>query len=92
MSATYTHTETQDLLIRNHGTVILLDGIKHTLSVSTYWAIYPYAHEVITAHAEPKDKRSEYYRRTREELGDDWSTDLLDSDVTVLADVLAQLS
>ena len=77
--------------LEHDGKVIVLDGIKHVLRVQTYHAIFPYEHDVITVHAEVKDKRSKYYQTLRHEFHDDWSTDILDSDVTIQAHILSQL-
>ena len=73
------------------GARVLIDGRAHKLRVNTYVARYPVEQRVMTVHAEPVNKRSKHYREVRAALGDDWSTDVLDSDCTVQAEVWAQL-
>lgn len=73
------------------GRIVKLDGINHRIRVSRYNAIYPYPRIVTTVSAEPCDRRTRYYRDIRAELGDDWSTDILESDVSIQSEVLAQL-
>jgi len=77
--------------LKHDGKTVKIDGILHVLKVSTYKAIFPSAHQVITVHAEVKDKSTKYYQDIRAELHDDWSTDILDSDVEIQAHVLQQL-
>jgi hypothetical protein len=91
MSRPYTHHEHDELLLANNGRTITLDGIKHVLRVSVHHAIYPYAHDVLSVYAEPKDKTTEYYHKTKRELGNDWRIDLDDSDPEVMGEVLSQL-
>ncbi|MHA2135988.1 MAG: hypothetical protein ACW99J_19180 [Candidatus Thorarchaeota archaeon] len=78
---------------RHDGKLVTLDGLCCKIRVSSYMARYPVEQRVISVHAEPTRaaKRSEAYRRVRRELRDDWSTDILDSDITVQAKILAQL-
>lgn len=73
------------------GRVVKLDGINHVLRCNRYKAIYPYERIVTTVHAEPQNRTTRYYRDIRRELGDDWSTDILQSDVTIQCEVMAQL-
>ena len=73
------------------GKVVTLDGIKHVLRVESYRAIYPYVRDVLKVWATPVNRRSRYYQDVRARLGDDWSTDVLESDVCVIADVISQL-
>jgi hypothetical protein len=76
-----------------HGRTIILNGIERVVRFSAYEAIYPYRHTVRNLHAEPtaKGKRTEAYQSEKHILGDDWFTDLAESDPTVLADVAARL-
>mgnify|MGYP001074389770 CR=1 FL=1 len=73
------------------GRKVVLNGVAHKIRVSTYRAIYPYEHVAITVHADPVDKRTKYYRDTKRELGDDWSTDVLGSDIELQVNILLQL-
>lgn len=73
-----------------NGKTVKIDGIKHVLEVSTHRAIYPYREDVISVYAEPINKNSEYYLKTKRELGDDWSTDVLDSGDELYIEVAQQ--
>ena len=83
-------TDIKEFWLNANGKEVLINGIKHILRVSVYRAIYPYEHQVLTVHAEPKNKNTEYYQATKKELGDDWSTDVLGS-FEIECDVMAQL-
>jgi hypothetical protein len=61
------------------GREVTIDGRKHVLRVATYEAIFPIRERVVTVYADPVDKDSEWYCAIRADLGDDWSTDVLDS-------------
>ena len=65
-------------------------AVAHRLRVRTYEAIYPTRAQVIDVHAEPVNKAGRDYRQVRDILGDDWSTDVLDSSVELAAEVLRQ--
>lgn len=77
--------------IEHNGKVVTMDGIKYELCCYTFEQRYPYKAEMISVSAVCVNKRSKFYRDRKEQLGDDWSIDVLDSDVTVQADVLSQL-
>ncbi len=74
------------------GRVVLIDGINHKIRVNRYNAIYPYPRIVTTVDAEPCNRNTKYYRDIRRQLGDDWSTDILQSDPSLQCDVLLQLT
>jgi len=76
---------------QHNNKTVTIDGIQHVIKVSTYMARYPTAQEMISVFAEPKNKSTKFYQETRQRLGDDWSTDILDSDITLQAEVLTQL-
>jgi len=78
--------------LEHDGKVVRINNIKHVLRVSCYEAIYPYPHQVITVHADPKDKSTKYYQNQKVELGDDWSVDVLESNPVLQADILRQLN
>ena len=80
-----------DQWLEHDGKIVLLDGIKHRLRVFTWNAIYPYPHRSISVQAEPVNRDTAYYREIKADLGDHWSTDVLDSDAAVTAAILAQL-
>jgi len=77
--------------LEHNGKTVKIDNINHILRVDHYKAIYPYPHWVITVHAEVKDKSTKYYQDQKRELGDNWSTDVLESDISLQADILRQL-
>jgi len=75
----------------HHGKVVTLEGVRCRIHVDTYTARYPYVQEVISVSARPLSKISTRYREIRRQLGDDWATDVLDSDIEVQCDILQQL-
>ena len=76
--------------LEHDGKVVYIDQLAYNIKVRTYTARYPYEQQMITVDAEPKNKQSKYYREIKQHLGDDWSTDVLDSDPDVYANVLLQ--
>lgn len=76
--------------IDHHGKVITLDGIKCRLQCETYHQFYPYFEHVISVYAEPLNKKSKFYQKIKQLLGDDWSTDILNLDIEVQNDVWNQ--
>ena len=77
--------------LEHNGKVVVLDNLKYRLEVSTYKAIYPYEHQVISVHAVPVSKNSKHYQEVRRVLKDDWSTDVLESSVETQTEILSQL-
>ena len=85
-----------DLRGREHwvganGKIITIEGKKYKIKVSSYKAIYPYERMVISVYAEMMDKADPEYLDTKLILGDDWSTDVLDSGDDFYAAVYLQL-
>lgn len=76
---------------KHDGKRVTINGLAHTIKVTTGNAVYPYKHRYIRVEAVPCSKSSKHYREVRSELGDDWSTDLLASDIDLRVDVLRQL-
>lgn len=74
-----------------NGKEVLLDGLAYRLKVTTFMAVYPYRREVISVMAEPVNKNSRHYLEVKRDLGDDWSTDVLDSDASLIVDVARQI-
>jgi hypothetical protein len=76
------------------GRKVTLDGIKRVIRVRSYRARYPYERIVVNVDAVPTKAamRSEAYRAVRRDLGDDWFTDILQSDPSVQEEILRQLS
>lgn len=77
--------------LEHDGKRVKLNGITHVIKVDVYQAIYPHPHETMIVHAEVVNKKSKYYQDRKAEYGDDWSTDVLSSDVMVQAEILHQL-
>lgn len=76
-----------------HGRRVVVDGLPCVLNVSVYIQKYPYIDKVISVYACPtkQSRQTVQYKLTRQHLGDDWSTDVLESDVELQADILSQL-
>ena len=70
---------------------VLIDGLAHCLQTSTYRASFPYERDVITVYAEPINKCTKHYLKVRRELGDDWSTDVLESGIELQVAIKQQL-
>jgi hypothetical protein len=75
----------------HHGKIVKIHGVKHRLNIIEYETHYPSQTRVISVHAEPIDYKTAYYLNTKHELGDDWSVDVLDSDVMLQAKILRQV-
>jgi|CXWL01.1.fsa_nt_gi hypothetical protein len=78
------------------GTVITTedeDGIECALRARTYQAVYPYGHYRLSLDLVPtaRGRRTEAYQKIRQELRDDWSTDLTESDPERVAAILERL-
>ena len=70
---------------RHNGKTVMLNGIAYKIQYSEYNAIYPYKHVAVSIYLDPINKRSEYYLKTKRELGDDWSMDAKDiSDIALM--------
>ena len=84
----------RDVWERHNGAIVVVGGLRCRLRVESYEAIYPYVHTVFKVSAVPTGsaRRTATYQRTRAELGDDWDTDVLESDYSVEAEILAQLT
>lgn len=76
---------------QHDGKEVVVDGLRCRLRCEVFRQRYPYPDEVISVHAVPLSTRSKLYRAIRHQLGDDWSTDVLDSDIDLQVDVLEQL-
>jgi hypothetical protein len=76
--------------LEHNGKGVVIDGLRYTIRVSVHHAIYPVQADMISVHAEPMSKQTDYYLKVKHQLGDDWSTDVLESDCTLTADLLTQ--
>jgi hypothetical protein len=75
----------------HHGAVVTIDGHKHRLAVTSYEAIYPYAHTVLNVSAECLEQDTAYYQDIKTVLGDNWSTDILHGSAELTTSVMQQL-
>lgn len=78
--------------LEHDGRVVKIDGLNYRLRVRTFQAIYPSPENKITVYATPVNKNSKYYQEVKRQLGDDWSTDVLDSSLELQADILNQIA
>ena len=74
------------------GRVVKIEGYNHRIKVRVQNGIYPYPRKLIDVSAVPMNKNSNWYQETKKLLGDDWSTDVLDSDIDLQCSILEQLS
>lgn len=79
----------KEFLELNKATV-KIDGILHRLEVVTSVIKYPYKARVISVNARPINKDTKYYLDIKEQLGDDWSVDVLNNP-ELAANVLSQV-
>lgn len=73
------------------GRRVTIDGLAYVLRCREYTARYPRVERVIDVSAEAVSKSSAHYRSERNKLGDDWSIDVLASDVELQTAILTQL-
>lgn len=78
---------------KHNGRILRIEGLSWKLRVVTYRAIYPYERMVTTVSLDPTPatKRSNHYKQIKRDLGDDWSTDVLSSDVAFQVELIQQL-
>lgn len=78
---------------RFNGRIVEVDGIECVVRTDVYVQRYPYESKVIDVRAEPtgKAKETAFYKGMKAKLRDDWSTDVLSSDIDFQADLLRQL-
>lgn len=69
--------------LKYDGLKIRVDGKLWKVRASTHEAIYPYRHTSLHVEASIVDRNDPEYVETRRKLGDDWSTDVLESDSLV---------
>jgi len=74
-----------------NGRHVKIDGHAYKLRVNVDNAVYPYPQKVIRVYADPINKNAAWYQKIKRELGDDWSTDVLESDVELTCSVASQL-
>jgi hypothetical protein len=71
------------------GMSVFIDGRKYRLEVRSCFSRFR-GYEVFSVYAKPVNQDATYYRDIKRELGDDWATDVLESDVELEADILRQ--
>lgn len=76
-----------------NGRTVRLDDMDCVIRVRVYDGYYPIKCRMIDVSAEPtgEAKRSAFYKGMKSRLGDDWSTDVLSSDIDVQVNILQQL-
>lgn len=84
------HAEFYQEWLEHDGKAVWIDKHKYLLRVSTFDAIYPYPYKGISVYAEPINKNAGWYREIKRKLQDDWSTNVLESDPVLQADILEQ--
>jgi len=87
---------TQDLSrkefwLEANGKVVKIQGKEYKIKVSSWQAIYPYKRHVISVDAEMVNHDDPEYIEIRQKLGDDWSTDVLESGDDFYSAVYSQL-
>jgi len=73
-----------------NGKIVEVEGKKYKVKVSSWFATYPYKRYIISVNADPINKRDPEYLKIKQDLGDDWSTDVLESGEDFYAAVYLQ--
>lgn len=75
------------------GKAVKIDGLNCKIRVSSYWGKYPCKRLIINVDAVPTPEamKTEFYRNRRAELGDDWFTDILNSEPEFQEKIFMQL-
>lgn len=60
--------------------IVTVDGLEYVLQCSLHNAIYPYPRTVLSVYADPLDKNSPEYIKSRDWLHGHWSVDVLNSE------------
>jgi len=81
----------KEFWLEANGKVVEVQGKKYKIKVSSWQAIYPYKRYVISVDAEMVNKNDPEYIEIRQKLGDDWSTNVLESGEDFYAAVYLQL-
>lgn len=84
-------TPYQEQWLAHNGAEVWLHGYRHTIKVRTHEAISPYRHTAFYVDAVPVNRETRYYQDTRQQLGDDWSVDVLGSGEDVTVPIMVQL-
>ena len=76
--------------LEHDGTVVTIDGLKWIVRADSYRAKYPVERVIVSAFLKPTSgtKRSNYYKRIKADLRDDWGTDLISSEPEFSCEVL----
>jgi len=80
----------KEFWLEANGKIVKVQGKKYKIKVSFWQAIYPYKRYVISVDAEMINKDDPEYVKIRQDLGDDWSTDVLESGEDFYAAVYTQ--
>ena len=75
----------------HNGKTVKVDGKAYKINVRGYEVIYPYKHTTLYVDAELVNKKCREYVETKAKLGDDWSTDVLQSDPEFQGKIMIQL-
>lgn len=77
---TIVHQEIYGEWIPFDGREVTVRGRRYRLRVRQFRQRYPYEADMLQVYADPLDRDAEYYD-TRRQLGDDWSVDVIGSDL-----------
>ena len=76
---------------KHNGKTVKIDGVAYKIKYSEYNAIYPRKHVAVSIDLIPVNKNSEYYRKIKRKLGDDWVTDAKSLSDSSLVQIMKQL-
>lgn len=77
---------------QHNGKCVKISGRAYRLQVTQYTAKYPVVCEMVDVQAVPTNKRAKWYLDEKANLGDDFTVDVLDSDIELQAEILSQLA
>ena len=78
-------------LVEYNGKITKIGGKTHKIRVYTIHAIYPYDHYEIFMYADMCNKYDPEYVEIKNKLGDDYSTDLLESESEIYAEAITNI-
>jgi len=76
---------------KHNGKTVKIDGISYRIKYFEYMAKYPRKELAVSIDLIPVNKNSEYYRKIKRKLGDDWVTDAKSLSDSSLVQIMKQL-
>lgn len=84
-------TKNNEFWLDYDGKKFKLDDLTYQIRSHSFEGIHPYKRQVLTVYADPVSKTSKEYLKIKRELRDDWSLDVLDSDIETTVKIMQAL-